>query len=51
MESVEDCVVGRAERADGVVGAIINGEPLPIGAGEGNTRRILSPGVAVVVAY
>ena len=46
---VEDGVVGGPSRADGVIGAVVDCKPLPIGARDRDAGGILLPSVAVIV--
>jgi hypothetical protein len=57
VECVKDGVVSCTGRADRVIGAVIDSEPLAVSAGKrkivrtARARRILLPIVAVVVAH
>src|SRR5438270_5628344 len=49
MIGIEDGVIGGAGRADGVVGTVVDCQPLPVRPGDGNASRVFAPGVARIV--
>ena len=57
VECVKNSIVRGTGRADRVIRAVVNGEPLPVGAGKrktvrtGGTSWILLPVIPTVVAH